>query len=336
MPDAKRNLLIILIVAAVLIAIAAAIFVSTQGNDNPKPSVFMVYNNPKGDLSYTDSAYRGLVLAQKTYPFSTEEYTFEADEANTQVAQRLRQGITAQHPGLVIMEAYSFANLTGDLAKANPDTAFVGIDQSGTTGENIRNVEITSYGSSYLAGYLAASATKTGKVGIILGTQTPLLEAFREGFRDGSFAADPNVTFEALYLSDNTSGFSDPAGASVAARGMYGRGADIIYTAAGYSGLGVIEEAKLAPNRYVIGVDSDQTHLGPKVVIASAVKNVDRVVYEEIGTYLNGTFTKGDVRLGLADNATDLVLNPAFGSWNGTVESARAQAIAAEQDYFSS
>lgn len=325
--------LLVLATAAIVILLAPIGYsiLSTQADRGPV--VFMVYNNEKGDLSYTDSAYRGLFLAQEKMTFRKEEFVFKSNDLNTGVAKRLNDSITTDQPGLVILESYSFEDITSQLARENPKTRFIGIDQDGAGGDNLRVVEITSYGSSYLAGHLAASATKTGRVGIILGTQSWLLDAFRDGFRDGCRSANTSVTVDVAYVSNTTAGFSDPAGAAAMARSMYAKGDDIIYTAAGYSGTGVIGEAKEAPGRYVIGVDSDQTYLGPTVVMASGVKNVDRVVYLEIADYLNGTFTGGKSRLGLADNATGLVFNPAFDSWEPDIEAARTQAIALEAAY---
>ncbi|MEN6609541.1 MAG: BMP family ABC transporter substrate-binding protein [Methanoregulaceae archaeon] len=329
----RTRYLIILAAAAIVILLAAFGQGILKNQAERGPVVYMVYNNEKGDLSYTDSAYRGLFLAQEKMTFRKEEFVFKSNDLNTEVTKRLGDSITTNQPGLVILESYSFENLTSRLAKENPKTRFVGIDQDGPGRDNLRIVEITSYGSSYLAGQLAASATKTGHVGIILGTQSWLLDAFRDGFQDGCNRVNPKVTVDVAYVSNTTAGFSDPSGAAAIARSMYTKGDDIIYTAAGYSGAGVIGEAKLVSGRYVIGVDTDQTYLGPTVVMASAVKNVDQVVYMEIEDYLNGTFTGGKTRVGLADNATGLVFNPAFDSWRPVAEAAGSEAVAREEAY---
>lgn len=325
--------LVILAAAAVVILLASFGHTMLATHADQGPLVYMVYNNPKGDLSYTDSAYRGLFLAQENMTFRKEEFVFNAHEPEEEMTANLTDSVRSGRPGLVILESYSFENLTARLAQEYPDIRFVGIDQASPGADNQRTLEITSYGSSYLAGRLAASATRTGRVGIILGTPSWLLDAFRDGFRDGCGSTNRTVTVDVAYVSNTTAGFSDPDAAAAIARSMYAKGDDIVYAVAGYSGSGVIGEAKRAPGRYVIGVDTDQTYLGPTVVMASAVKNVDQVVYREIAAYLNGTFTGGKVRIGLADNATGLVFNPAFSSWEPTVETGRGEAIAREAAY---
>ena len=96
---------------------------------------------------------------------------------------------------------------------------------------------------------------------------------------------------------------------------------------------GAIREAKKAPGRYIIGVDSDQTHLGPGVVLASAVKRVDRVVYTGIGEYLNGSFTGGEQAAGLKEGVTGLSFNPKFAAYNSTVRAWEAKAQEEEAKY---
>jgi basic membrane protein A len=114
---------------------------------------------------------------------------------------------------------------------------------------------------------------------------------------------------------------------------MYRDGADVIYLVAGYSNTGAIAEARAAPGRYVIGVDADQTHLGPSVVLASAVKRVDRVVYSGIEEYLNGSFTGGGEVVGLSEGITGLSFNPRFAAYNATVSAWEDRARGEEERY---
>ncbi|MFA5212555.1 MAG: BMP family ABC transporter substrate-binding protein, partial [Methanoregula sp.] len=302
------------LVGAVALLVCAVLITSPV--DPSLPVVYMVYGGEKGDLSYIDSVYRGLFSAQEEMPFSKREFMAFDDgelEGYLSSAQPAR-------PGLVIVLGYSYAEQTQSLADRHPDIRFFAIDQTGSGARNLRQYEITSYGESYLAGVLAATATKTRHVGIILGTQSSLLEGFRQGYRDGVRAADPGVVLEEVYVREHsTIGFSDPVRAAEIARAMYRNGTDVIYTVAGFSGTGAISEAKTTPGRYIIGVDSDQTALGPSVVLASAVKRVDRVVYTSISDYLNGSFTGGATVAGLDDGVTELVYNPRFAHYNTTV-----------------
>ncbi len=110
----------------------------------------------------------------------------------------------------------------------------------------------------------------------------------------------------------------------------------MVYAVAGYSNIGAVSEAKKAPGRYIIGVDSDQTYLGPGVVIASAVKRIDRVVYTGIAEYINGSFTGGDEVAGLREEVTGLTFNPKFEHYNSTVRAWEAKAQEEEAKYLQS
>lgn len=325
----RKYLLAGVIVATIAILVAAvAMFAIPSGHT--LPGVYIVYDAEKGDLSYTDSAYRGLFDAQEAMPFTKREFT----SVDHEKLYAFLKGSGAGKPGLVITVGYNYADDTKRLAAENPGIRFLAIDQAGTGSSNLKSYEITSYGESYLAGVLAASVTKAHKVGIILGTQSDLLDGFRLGYLDGVEAVDPAIFVDSEYVRDNSmSGFSDPVRAREIAEEMYRNGTDVIFTVAGFSGTGAIAEAKTAPGRYIIGVDSDQTDLGPSVVLASAVKRVDRVVYTGISEYLNGSFTGGNMVAGLSDGVTGLVYNPKFAVYNGTVSSWDGKAREAEARY---
>ncbi len=315
---------------AIIIVLAAVLALFAIPHEPSLPVVYIVYGSEKGDLSYTDSAYRGLFAAQEAMPFTKREFTFlDHDELSP-----LLTGSGPGKPGLVITVGYQYTADTERLATENPGIRFLAIDQAGNGSSNLKSFGITSYGESYLAGVLAATVTKTHRVGIILGTQSELLEGFHQGYIDGVQAADPSVAVDSEYVSDNsTAGFSDPVRAGEIADRMYREGPDVIYTVAGFSGTGAIREAKRGPGRYIIGVDSDQSYLGPEVVLASAIKRVDRVVYTGISEFLTGSFSGGSQVAGLKEGVTGLVFNPKFASYNVTVSGWETRAEEAEARY---
>jgi len=324
----NRRLILVTGAAIALVLLAGAVIVTTP-RDPVLPQVAIAYGLEKGDLSYIDSAYRGVWHAQEDMAFDKHEfYSLDYDA----VSALLQRG-GAEKPRLVITISYAFTDTTKRLARENPDVRFVGLDQQGSDLPNLRMCEVTAYGGSYLAGVLAAKASACRHIGIIYGTRSALLESFGQGFRDGARAADPVVAIEEEYIEETSVlGFNKPQKAQVIARSMYGNGTDVIYTVAGYSGSGVIAEAKHAPGRYVIGVDSDQTDLGPRVVLASVVKHMDQAVYDSIAMHLNDTFTGGDRVIGLGEGATELVFNPRFASfepdvlvWEGKAREAEAR-----------
>lgn len=326
----NRDHLLVAAAAGALLILLLAFIITIPAPDKDLPVVYIIYGSEKGDLSYTDSAYRGLFAAQESMPFAKREFvTLNLSD----LSGRLKSP-GPERPGLVITVGFTYAADTQQLAKEHPDIRFLAIDQSGIGSQNIQAYEITSYGQSYLAGALAATETKTGRVGIILGAESGLLDAFRLGYIEGARAADPSVAVDVAYVSTSPNGgFSDPVRAAEIARGMYQDRADVIFAVAGFSGTGAISEAKKAPGRYIIGVDSDQTHLGPSVILASAVKRVDRVVYTGIGEFLNGTFAGGNTVAGLNEGVTGISCNPRFAACTQTVSAWEDRAREAEERY---
>lgn len=327
----NRNYLIFGIIAAAVIMLAAIIAAGTMPHEPANPLLYIVYASEKGDQSYTDSAYMGLLEAQKDMSFSPREFALSESET---IPGILANASGSDRPGLIITIGFQYANYTEQLAHANPDIRFLAIDMSGIGSDNVRAYEITSYGDSYLAGVLAASATKTGKVGIIMGMKTELLDAFLQGYKAGARAVNSSITVDYAYVQqDSPDGFRDPLQAGRIAEGMYRNGTDVIYTCAGASNLGMFDAANTTPGRYVIGTDSDQSPLGPDFVLASAIKRVDRVVYTGIADYLDRSYSGGEQVTGLKEGATGIVYNPKFAFYNETVSAWEGKAEEGEAQY---
>jgi basic membrane protein A and related proteins len=302
--------------------------------DTIVPAVYIVYASEKGDQSYTDSAYQGLLEAEKDRAFTPTEFTLKDHET---LPGLLRQLNGTVRPRLIITIGYQYTNYTEELAAQNMDIPVLAIDQAGIGSKNVQAYEITSYGDSYLAGVLAASATKSGRIGVIMGTQTELLDAFGQGYTDGARAVNSSIVVDRAYVQlDSPNGFRDPEEAGRIAEGMYRNGTDVIYTCAGYSGTGVFDAANRTTGRYVIGTDSDQSPHGPAIVLASAVKRVDRVVHTGVADELNGTFTGGDRVAGLREGATGIIYNPKFATYNETVSARETEAEQREAAYLAS
>ncbi|MFA5268656.1 MAG: BMP family ABC transporter substrate-binding protein [Methanoregula sp.] len=329
-----RDYLFYGIIGAAVIALAAVAATGLMPHEPADPVVYIVYGSEKGDLSYTDSAYRGLAAAQHDLSVTTKEFTPRDYET---LPQLLNSAGGSEKPGLIITVGFQYTSFTRDLARQHPEIRFLAIDQSGTGSDNLRATEITSYGDSYLAGVLAASATKTGRIGIIMGMKTDLLDTFMLGYTAGARAVNASVTVDHAYVrQDSPAGFTDPGQAGRISEGMYRNGTDVIFTCAGISNMGAFEAANTTPGRYVIGTDSDQSPYGPAFVLASAIKRVDRVVYTGIAEYLNGSFTGGEQVSGFSDGATGIVFNPAFAAYNETVRAREENAQLEEETYLAS
>jgi basic membrane protein A len=178
---------------------------------------------------------------------------------------------------------------------------------------------------SFLMGAAAALKSQTGTVGFIGGVQVPLIEKFQAGFEAGALAVNPDIEIlPAVYLTQvpDFTGFNDPVKGKEAALALYGQGADVIFHAAGGSGLGLFEAAdELSTDDsflWAIGVDSDQYNQvsdKPELqehILTSMLKRVDVAVAKAITDFLEGNFTPGATRLGLAEGGVGYATSGGF------------------------
>ncbi len=194
-----------------------------------------------------------------------------------------------------------------EAAKNNPGADFAVIDYSSEdVPDNVTCVQFRVEEPSFLAGYIAGSMTETGKVGFIGGVQDEIIDQFRYGYTAGvDYAAaqkNKDITVDAKYAGS----YSQPGAGHGLAITMFESGCDIIFQAAGETGLGVIEAAK-ETDSLVIGVDKDQAYLAPENVLTSVIKNINMAVFDISGEYLSGGSIGGKtISLGIAENAAGI------------------------------
>ncbi|HET8970618.1 MAG TPA: BMP family ABC transporter substrate-binding protein, partial [Candidatus Nanopelagicales bacterium] len=253
----------------------------------------------RGDQSFNDAAAAGLDKAADEFGVETNEAEAANGEPESAKEERLRALASAGfNPVIAVGFAYSGAvkKVAGEL----PDTQFAIIDDAAATGDNIANLLFAEEQGSFLVGAAAALKSEAGNVGFVGGVDVPLIHKFEAGFEAGAKAVNPDITVQVKYLTQppDFSGFGDPAKGKTAAAGMFDKGADVVYQAAGGSGGGVFEAAQDAGG-YAIGVDSDQYNTAdPKVrdvIITSMLKKVDVAVYDFISSVVDGNFTAGPV-----------------------------------------
>jgi basic membrane protein A and related proteins len=230
---------------------------------------------------------------------------------------------------LVIAAGFMMEQATRAVAARNPRTKFLLIDSpvldaSGkpTTLPNVRAVVFREHEGSFLAGALAGELTRSGRIGFVGGMQLPLIRKFEAGFRAGIHVVNP----AAAVLVSYTGTFDDERKGVEVGQDLYRRGCDIVFHGAGLDGLGVIKAAEQA-GKLVIGVDSDQAHVAPRNVLTSMVKHADLAVYEGVRDAVQGTFTGGDVVLGLREGA--MALAPIGGDVDPAASSAALKDVEA-------
>jgi len=165
-------------------------------------------------------------------------------------------------------------------------------DPADVPNNNVTGVVFASEQCSFLVGFIAGKMTKTNKVGHINGISSPTMETFAVGYYAGVLTANPNCTIMGQYSGS----FGDSAAGKSIANQYYADGADIIYSAAGFTGSGAIEAAKEL-NKWAIGVDMDQNYIAPNNVLTSALKRVDNAIYDISKEMVDGTFKGGGTRV---------------------------------------
>ena len=157
-------------------------------------------------------------------------------------------------------------------------------------------------------GVLAAMASRTGKLGFVGGMDVPLIRRFACGYVLGAQHASPGVEIFQNMVGTTGAAWNDPAKGAELARSQFDRGADVIFHAAGTTGLGVLQAAADA-DMLGIGVDSNQNHLHPGSVLTSMLKRVDVVAYEVFDSARQGTWTAGVRELGLKEGGVGWALD---------------------------
>jgi basic membrane protein A len=273
-----------------------------SGSSAPKSDlkVGLAYDiGGRGDQSFNDAAAAGLEKAKSELGITANEAEAAAGEPESAKEERLR--LLAQNGfNPVIAVGFAYSGAVKKVAGELPDTQFAIIDDAAATGDNIANLLFAEEQGSYLVGAAAALKSETGNIGFVGGVDVPLIHKFEAGYEAGAKAVNPDIKIQVKYLTQppDFSGFGDPAKGKTAAAGMYDKGADVVYQAAGGSGGGVFEAAQDA-GAYAIGVDSDQYNTAdPKVrdvIITSMLKKVDVAVYDFISSVVDGNFTAGPI-----------------------------------------
>jgi basic membrane protein A len=257
----------------------------------------------KFDKSFNEAAYHGAERFREET--GTEYLEFEITN-ESQRDQALRR-MARRGANVVVAVGFAFATPLEALAAEFPDTKFTIIDAV-VEAPNVQSVIFKEHEGSFLVGMAAALASETGKVGFVGGMDVPLIRNFQHGYEQGVEHVDPDAEVLVNYTGTTPAAWNDPAKGAELAQSQFDRGADVVYAAAGGTGLGVLQAAADTDN-LSIGVDSNQNHLHPGSVLTSMVKRVDNAVYDAFMTAKEGTWKPGVKNLGLAEDGVAYALD---------------------------
>jgi basic membrane protein A and related proteins len=199
---------------------------------------------------------------------------------------------------LIIGVGFAQAPIIEQVAKDYPNIRFAIVDGVSNL-PNVASLVFKEHEGSYLVGMLAAKTTKTGTIGFLGGMDIGLIHRFKEGYEEGARAVNPNIRVIPNYVGVTDAAWNNPGKGKEIALAQMSKGADVIFTAAGNSGLGAFDAVEQQGKQdgrathFVIGVDSNQNMVKPGFVLTSMVKRVDNAVYEIIKDVVNGQFKAG-------------------------------------------
>ncbi|GIU98609.1 MAG: BMP family ABC transporter substrate-binding protein [Actinomycetota bacterium] len=285
-------------------------------------TIGLVYDiGGRGDLSFNDSAAAGLDRATEEFGITPKE--LEPNQGGTNRAELLSL-LAEEGANLIIGVGFLFAESICAAGNQYPDVHFADVDgfiskdtancpgaHDLTPEDNVASLLFAEEQGSFLVGAAAALKSETGHIGFIGGVDIDLIHKFQAGFEAGAKHINPDIQIDVKYISQppDFSGFNDPAKAKEIAMSMYESGADVVYHAAGGSGLGMFQAAKeysdaTGGHVWGIGVDSDQYLTVPEelqpYVLTSMLKRVDVAVYETIKAEVEGNFQGGYITFDLA------------------------------------
>ncbi|MRG73109.1 BMP family ABC transporter substrate-binding protein [Alphaproteobacteria bacterium HT1-32] len=288
-----------------LISVAAAaafLSISTAQAADIQPAVVFDMGG-KFDKSFNEGVFNGVEKFAKETGIKYREFEVTNPSQREQAIRRMAQ----RGSDIVLGVGFAQASAIEKVAKEFPEVKFAIIDAVVEL-PNVQSIVFKEHEGSFLVGILAAMASKTGKVGFVGGMDIPLIRKFACGYAQGAKHAKADAEVFENMTGSTPAAWNNPTKGAELAKSQFDRGADVVYAAAGSTGIGVLQAAK-DNGKFAIGVDSNQNHLQPGTMLTSMLKRVDVAAYETFKSAMDGTFEPGIKVLGLADNGVGWALD---------------------------
>ncbi len=257
----------------------------------------------KFDKSFNEGVWNGAKRFTADTGIEFRDFEVQADSQRVQALRTFaRRGYDP-----ILAVGFQYASALERIAAEFPETRFAIID-SEVHRPNVQSIVFREHEGAFVVGVLAAMASRTGKLGFVGGMDVPLIRRFACGYVLGARHASPGVEIFQNMVGTTGAAWNDPVKGADLARSQFDRGADVIFHAAGTTGLGVLQAAADA-DMLGIGVDSNQNHLHPGSVLTSMLKRVDVVAYEVFDSARQGTWTAGVRELGLKEGGVGWALD---------------------------
>ena len=310
------------IAAIALLGLIALASVSCGGSsaaeDKSKIKVGIVFDiGGKDDRSFNAAAWQGVQRAAHDLPIVLRDI----EPGTPNAIEPAMRAFAERNFDLIIGVGFAQAPIMESVAKDYPHIQFAIIDGVSNL-PNVASLVFKEHEGSYLVGILAAKASRTGTIGFLGGMDIGLIHRFAKGYEEGAKSVNPNIRIIQNYVGVTDAAWNNPGKGKELSLAQIGKGADVIFTAAGNSGLGVFDAVEQQgkengrATHFVIGVDSNQNMVKPGFVLTSMVKRVDNAVYDIVNDVVNHRFSPGlhvfgldkdGVGYAMDDNNKDLV-----------------------------
>ena len=227
----------------------------------------------KFDKSFNESAYTG---AQRWVDDTGGDY-METELASEAQREQTMRRMAERGANPVVVLGFANASTLEQVAPDYPDTKFVIVDAV-VDQPNVQSIVFSEHEGSYLVGMMAALASETNTVSFIGGMDVPLIRKFACGYAQGAKAVDEDINVIANMTGTTPAAWNDPVKGGELARSQISQGSDVVFAAAGGTGVGVLQ-AVADEDKLAIGVDSNQNFMHPGNMLTSMVKRVDNAVY---------------------------------------------------------
>jgi basic membrane protein A len=280
----------------------------TSAEEKGKIKVGIVFDiGGKNDRSFNAAAWEGVKRAEKELDIVVRD----VEPGNPTSIEPAMRAFAERNFDLVIGVGFAQSPIMEKVARDFPNVKFaivdgVILDKAGKPFPNVASLVFREHEGSFLVGMIAAAKSKTGVLGFVGGMDIPLIHRFAKGYEEGAKSLNPNARVLTNYVGVTDSAWNNPGKGRELAQSQIERGADVIFTAAGNSGLGAFDAVERfgrndsgEANKFVIGVDSNQNGVKPGFVLTSMVKRVDNAVYNVVKEIKDGKFEGGFHTFGL-------------------------------------
>ncbi|MGV8074712.1 MAG: BMP family protein [Syntrophobacteraceae bacterium] len=253
-----------------------------------------------GDKGFNDVCWQGVQRAKQDFGLSAQ---FLQSREQADYVSNLT--LASRNADVTVTLGFLYADAVKQVVAHLPERRFIHIEGD-ISGANIASFDFKSEEGGFLAGLVAGLFTKARKVGVVSGMDIPPVEAYVSGFKTGIKTAEHERKESIETIVTSAGSFDDPVKGRSLAQALIGRGVDVIFKAAGNTGVGVIEAVKNSNGTYLIAEDLDQDDEIPGKVLTSALKRMDCAVYEALKQTVEGKFKGGHRWLGAVDGAIDI------------------------------